>query len=127
MKTVKIVAMAAGLAFMGSAASAQADKAEIGYEKGALGYAALLSGDNQTAITQLEAKNGVDVNDPARLINLGQAYARVGRSGDAARLFMAAKNNTRSFDLILANGEVMNSRKAAELALDDLNGRFASR
>lgn len=89
--------------------------------KGALAYDALMSGDNQAAVEKLESGK---LSDPAVMINLGQAYARTGRTGDAAKMFMAAMNSNRS---LLSDGQVINSRKAAEIALNDLNGRLASR
>ncbi|NRD88632.1 hypothetical protein C8024_02855 [Sphingopyxis sp. BSNA05] len=111
---------------MGTAASAQ-PAGEIGYETGALGYDALVAGDNALALQQLEASEREHAKDPARLINLGQTYARLGRTGDAARMFMAARDSSRNFDLVLANGDVINSRDAAELALRNLNEQIARR
>ena len=124
MKMVKNIAIAVGLTMVASPAFAQAQEGEIGYAKGALAYDALVSGDNHTAVQKLE---GERLTDPAVMINLGQAYARTGRPGDAAKMFMAAMNSNRSFDLILADGQVVNSRKAAKIALNNLNGRLASR
>ncbi len=126
MKTAKIVGIAAGILLMGTPAFAQ-DSGEIGYAKGALGYDALVAGQNELALQQLEAAVAVDANDPARLINLGQVYARMGRAGDAARMFMTAMQSDRNFDLVLADGTVINSRKAANQALQNLNSRFAGR
>ncbi len=126
MKTAKIIGITAGLMLMGTPALAQ-DSGEIGYAKGALGYDALVAGQNDVALQQLEAADKVDASDPARLINLGQVYARMGRTGDAARMFMAALKSDRHFDLVLANGEVVDSRDAAGLALQKLNGQFAGR
>lgn len=126
MKTAKIIGIAAGILLMGTPAIAQ-DSGEIGYAKGALGYDALVAGQNELALQQLEAAKKVDANDPARLINLGQVYARMGRTGDAARMFTAAMQSNRSFDLVLANGAVINSRDAADQALQNLNNQFAVR
>lgn len=126
MITAKILGSAAGIILMGSAAVAQ-PSGEIGYAKGALGYDALVSGNNELALQQLEASESEYAKDPARLINLGQAYARMGRSGDAARMFMAAIQSNRDFDLVLGNGKVINSRDAAELALQNLTHRMAAR
>lgn len=126
MKTAKIIGIAAGMLMLGTPALAQ-DSGEIGYAKGALGYDALVAGDNEIALQQLEAAVRVDANDPARLINLGQVYARMGRTGDAARMFMTAMQSDRNFDLVLANGDVVNSRDAADQALQNLNSRFAGR
>ncbi|MEP2103707.1 MAG: hypothetical protein ABJP02_16370 [Parasphingorhabdus sp.] len=124
MKNAKNIAVAVGLTMAALPALAQAQEGEIGYAKGALAYDALMAGDNQAAVKKLESGK---LKDPAVMINLGQAYARTGRTGDAAKMFTAAMNSNRSFDLVLADGEVINSRKAAEIALNDLNGRLASR
>ncbi|MEH6755993.1 MAG: hypothetical protein V7676_00615 [Parasphingorhabdus sp.] len=124
MKTIKNIAIAAGLTIAALPALAQAQDGEIGYAKGSLAYDALVAGDNEAAVQKLE---GERLTDPAVMINLGQAYARTGRPGDAAKMFMAAMNSNRSFDLVLADGQVVNSRKAAEIALNSLNGRLASR
>ena len=127
MKTAKMLGIATGFLLVATPALAETPSGEIGYAKGALGYDALVAGDNHTALTQLEAADGVSANDPARLINLGQAYKRVGRAGDAAQMFRAAMNSNRSFDLVLANGTVVNSRKAAKLALSEMNTALAVR
>jgi len=120
--------LASGTAFflMASTATAQTS-GEIGYAQGALGYDALIAGNNQLALRQLEAAEKDHAVDPARLINLGQTYARLGRTGAAARMFTAVIQSNRDFDLVLANGKVINSRDAAELALQNLNHRIATR
>lgn len=126
MKTAKMLGLAAGFMLIGTPALAQ-PAGEIGYTKGSLGYDALMAGDNEIALRQLETAQNIDANDPARLINLGQAYARTGRTADAARMFLAAINNDQSFDLVLADGAIMNSRNAAAQALSNLNRRIAAR
>ncbi|QJB68653.1 hypothetical protein [Parasphingorhabdus halotolerans] len=127
MKMAKMLGFATGLLIATTPTLAEAPEGEIGYAKGSLGYDALVAGDNQTALAQLEAADGVSANDPARFINLGQAYLRIGRTGDAAKMFMAAINSNRSFDLILADGTVINSREAAKLALHKINNTLAAR
>lgn len=124
MKMGKNITVAVGLAMIAMPAMAQGPDSEIGYAKGALAYEALISGDNQAAVQTLENSR---LNDPAVMINLGQAYARTGRSGDAAKMFVAAMNSNRSFDLILSDGQIINSRNAAKIALKNLNGKVASR
>lgn len=127
MKCGKIIGAAAGLLLMSSGAALAQSSGEIGYAQGSLGYDALIMGNNDLALQQLEASEKLHAKDPARLINLGQTYARLGRMGDAARMFTAAAQSNRQFDLVLAGGEVINSRAAAELALQNLNNRIASR
>ncbi len=124
MKNAKKIALVTGFAMVALPGLAQAQDGEIGYEKGALAYDALMVGDNEAAVEKLESGK---LTDPAVMINLGQAYVRTGRTGDAAKMFTAAMNSNRSFDLVLADGQVVNSRKAAEMALNNLNGRLASR
>ena len=100
---------------------------EIGYPKGSIGYDALVAGENDRAISQIMTNDRVSRNDPAKLINLGQAYARTGRTAQAEQLFKAAMQSRDDVDLILANGTVMNSKEAARLALAKLRMRVASR
>lgn len=127
MKMVKMLGIATGLLMVSSPALATQAEGEVGYSKGSLGYDALMAGDNETAVKQLESTDNISENDPARLINLGQAYARTGRTGDAAKMFMAAMNSDRNFALVLSDGTVIDSREAAKLALNNLNNRLASR
>lgn len=109
-------------------AQAQSPKSgEIGYSLGSLGYDALVAGDNDRAIAQILADEKISRNDPARLINLGQAYARTGRTAEASQLFVAVIESRNEADLILADGSVMNSKDAARKALAKLQSRMASR
>ncbi|MEP3225963.1 MAG: hypothetical protein ABJO01_08305 [Parasphingorhabdus sp.] len=124
MKNTRIIALTMGLAVIASPGLAQSPEGEIGYAKGALAYDALMAGENEAAVAKLERGS---LKDPAVMINLGQAYVRTGRTGDAAKMFMAAMNSNRSFDVVLSDGTILDSRKAAETALSNLNGRLASR
>lgn len=126
MKTLFISALAA--ATLAGVAQAQTPSTgEIGYSHGSLGYDALVAGDNERAIAQILAEARIDRNDPARMINLGQAYARTGRTGEAAELFKAVIKSRDEVDLILADGSVMSSKDAAAKALSKLRSRIASR
>lgn len=100
---------------------------EIGYPNGSIGYEALVAGDNQRAIDEILSNNRISRHDPARLINLGQAYARTGRINEARAMFNAALEKRDQIDLVLADGRVMNSKDAASLALSKLQSRMASR
>jgi tetratricopeptide (TPR) repeat protein len=108
-------------------ANAEPYRAEIGYPKGALGLAAIQDGDLAKAEAQLNSMNGVEASDPARLINLGQVYARTGRYQEAVRAYKAAMNSEESFDVLLIDGRTMSSRQAARLALMELRGAYAAR
>ena len=93
---------------------------EIGYDRGSLGYEALVSNQNDLALTQLTKSRAVPNTDPAKLINLGRAHQRLGNIDLAEQSFNAALNCKEEMDLLLADGREMNSRKAAKLALKEL-------
>ena len=126
MKLYIIGAIIAGT--IGTAAIAEPNMAgEISYPKGSIGYEALMQGDNERAIAQILASEQVSRHDPAKLLNLGRAYARTGRTEQAARIFQAALNSRESVDLVLADGRVMSSKDAARLAMANLQMRVAAR
>jgi lipopolysaccharide biosynthesis regulator YciM len=121
------VSMLVVVSTAGVAQSEQTSGGEIGYSRGSLGYDALIAGDNNRAIAQILADDKVSRNDPARLINLGQAYARTGRISEAAQLFTSVIKSQNELDLIMADGSVMTSKDAAKQALAKLQSRMASR
>ncbi len=117
--------MLAGVAAAAQPSPEQAsvEAQEINYEQGQLGFAALRSGDTDRAIAQLEQASAELPDDPARLINLGNAYARVGRVEEARETLRRAIAAKRHFDLILSDGRVVDSRRAAIDALDRVESR----
>jgi len=88
---------------------------EIGYPRGSLGYDALMAGDLRTAELQLRV-GPVAKDDPAVLINLGQVYARLGRTKEAEVVFRRVLD-APAVDLVLASGREVSSHKAASMAL----------
>ncbi|WP_033075621.1 hypothetical protein [Sphingopyxis sp. MWB1] len=84
-------------------------------------YAELKAGQNRAALAKLTGDSGIDARDPSRLINLGTAYARLGRTADAAAAYEAAATSPIRYDLELANGDYMDSRWAARTALANLS------
>lgn len=123
--------MLAGVLIAGTmmtAAQAEPTKSgEISYPTGSIGYEALMRGDNERAVAQIMSNAQVSRNDPAKLLNLGQAYVRMGRTEEAEKLFQAAMLSRDSVDLVLADGSVMNSRDAARKAYANLQRRVATR
>lgn len=81
------------------------------------------SGQTELALTKLQAANELSARDPSRLINMGSAYARLGRDAEAAAMFRAAIASPIRYDLELANGNYMDSRWAARIALTRLEDR----
>lgn len=92
---------------------ARAEKSDVGYE-------ALLRNDNAGAIAGIFATHGTATDDPAALINLGTAYARLGRKAIARNYYHAAVASKQRYDLELADGRWMDSRAAARLAAERL-------
>jgi len=84
-------------------------------------YPELKAGQNEAAVAKLTGDIDVDARDPSRLINLGTAYARLGRTDDARTAYEAAAASPIRYDLELANGDYMDSRWAARTALANLD------
>lgn len=85
-------------------------------------FAELQAGENAAAVEKLTGKPRIDARDPSRLINLGTAYARLGRTAEARTAYQAAADSPIRYDLELANGRMMDSRWAARTALAHLAG-----
>ncbi|MHA4835195.1 hypothetical protein [Sphingopyxis sp. MSC1_008] len=84
-------------------------------------YAELKAGENRAAIEKLTRETGLYARDPSRLINLGTAYARLGRTAEAAAAYDNAIGSPIRYDLELADGRYVDSRWAARTALANLN------
>lgn len=93
-----------------------AEKAEVD-----VAYDALAAGMAEQAEAEIQANDALDSQDPARLINLGTAYAAQGRTADAEMMFKAAIMSDKRYDLELADGSWVDSRVAARMALAGLN------
>ena len=88
-----------------------------------VGYDELANGNPAAAIEKIESSGALEEKDPAALINLGNAYARLGRMNEALRYYRAAVETDTRYDLELADGSWMDSRQAARLALIALKRR----
>lgn len=85
-----------------------------------VGYSELAAGQPQAAIERIQANRAVDSNDPAALINLGAAHARMGDLADARMVLTAAIASPDRYELQLADGRWMDSRRPARLAMSQL-------
>lgn len=84
----------------------------------------LMVGQDDAAITVINGQ--LESDDPARLINLGVAYARTGDTARARAMFRAAHNSPERVDLETAAGEWVYSRVLARRAIAMLdNGEFS--
>jgi cytochrome c-type biogenesis protein CcmH/NrfG len=87
----------------------------------------LVAGEAKAALTQLEAERRAASTDPAVLINLGIAYARLGEEARARRAFEQALASPNPVELDTADGRTMDSRRLARKALKMLErGEFRS-
>ena len=77
----------------------------------------LACGETTTAIATLEIERAQFPNDPALLINLGIAYAHIGKDAKAREMFNAALKSDDPEDLETANGKTTDSRRLARKAL----------
>lgn len=92
---------------------ATVDRVDVAYEE-------LRDGRNAAAIERIHNNQELEAGDPAALINLGTAYARLGQKDDARFAYSAAILSDTRYDLQLADGRWMDSRQAARLAIHNL-------
>ncbi len=123
MKAHVLAGLALGLAALAAPVAAQ--QAELGYPRGSLGFEALSADDLRTAELQLKS-GAVARYDPARLINIGQVYARTGRTEQAERMFLRAQR-AEEVELVLGNGRTVSSGEVAERALQLLRAGYFRR
>ena len=102
---------------LSACATANPSLVEQGYERGALGVAALHRGDYGKAEALLDEKRGVKGRDPARLINLGTVYMETGRSGDAVAVWRQALAAERHYMVETGDGRVVSTAQLAREAL----------
>ncbi len=79
-------------------------------------YGELAQSQTEATISRILASEKYDSQDPATLINLGAAYAKIGQKDRAMAMYRAAIMSPDRYDLQLADGRWMDSRAAARLA-----------
>lgn len=90
---------------------------EQGYQRGALGVAAIDRGDWSAAEARLAEPRGIRSDDPARLINLGKVYAETGRVRDAVAAWKLALASKRHFEVVTAEGRTVSTDQLAREAI----------
>ncbi|MES2174708.1 MAG: tetratricopeptide repeat protein [Pseudomonadota bacterium] len=129
---MKKVAVMMGLALaamtpnMAQAAAEGQDLVVVAGPEGRLAASALAAGRYDAALRKLEPMQVYGENDPARLINLGNAYAGAGRLAQAREAYRSARFAPET-TLVLANGAEESSRMVAMRALSRLNPSYAMR
>lgn len=116
------VALIGQPAIAGVAEPAASDHVDVAYEQ-------LAKHEPNAAIERIKANKDLDANDPAALINLGAAYAMLGQSQKAEECYRAAAASDARYELQLADGSWMDSRRIARVAMRNLARReaFAAR
>lgn len=111
---VATIVLAAAVAACATAPEKQL--VENGYQRGALGVAAIARGDWRAAEALIESGN-VSAADPARLINLGTVYMETGRPGMALSAWRLALASPDQFMVETASGQWVSTKVLAERAL----------
>lgn len=93
-----------------------------GTETNDVAYDTLAAGNASQAVRDLEALRAQMGDDPALLINLGSAYAEMGDHARAEESYRAAIASDTRYELELADGSWVDSRRAAQRALRNLQG-----
>lgn len=96
--------------FEGNAVRAEIAQVDVGFDE-------LSQGDAKAAVARIRANRALDVDDPAALINLGTATARLGDQAQAMAYYRAAATSRTSYELELADGRWVDSRRAARGAM----------
>ncbi len=110
-----LLAQSAGaIVSIGTEAAPSLDKVDVGYE-------ALMQGRPNEALARIRGNSRLETSDPAALINIGAAFVQLGQTDKAQASYMAAIASTNRYDLELADGKWMDSRRAARLALKRLD------
>lgn len=109
-----------GLVMLAQGATATIEQVDVAYD-------ALSAGRNAAAIAQIEGNDALDARDPARLINLGIAYARQGDAATARTLFQRVLSNGEGYMLETSRGSWVDASALAREALAKLDaGAFES-
>jgi hypothetical protein len=114
------------VALVPAAASAADETIVVGVSDRGLASAALASGDYRGAARRLEGLRSDFADDPARLINLGNAYAGMGKVKAARHAYKAAGFAPDTI-LITADGQQSFSRELAQRAMSRLQTAYAMR
>jgi len=126
MRKVAAILVLALAAQVSTTAFAADETIVVGVSDRGLASAALLSGDYRDAARRLESLRSDFADDPARLINLGNAYAGMGRLKSARNAYQAASFAPDTV-LITADGRQSYSREIARNAIRRLKTNFAMR
>jgi tetratricopeptide (TPR) repeat protein len=116
--------MSVAILLAGALAAQSADQLTVNapaFDQVDVAYEELRAGRNLAALEELEASPLVQERDPSALINLGTAYARLGKTEKAKECYRAAMSSDDRYVVELADGTWIDSRRAAFKAADALS------
>lgn len=116
MRTLLLLGLAA-LPLAACASSGPVQLTESGYAPGALAVAAIERGDWARAEQLLLDDSRGSLNDPARLINLGEVYWQTGRRGEALSVWRRALASDRHHEVETMGGRAVTTLQLAREAL----------
>lgn len=107
-----------GLLALSAASAVSAQTVEEGYPVGSLAVAAIERGDWTTAERLLSDNRGVEADNPARLLNLGQVYMATGRPSQALATWREALADPHPTEVTTLGGRTMTTSQLAQEAID---------
>jgi len=110
--------LALGLLALSAASATSAQTVEEGYPVGSLAVAAIERSDWATAERLLSESRGVEADNPARLLNLGQVYMATGRPSQALAAWREALADPHPADVTTLGGRTTTTAQLAQEALD---------
>ena len=102
---------------LGASAQLDSPAIEVVQTSGDLAVAPLLARRHDEAIAVLEQSRIKAPHDPAVLINLGVAYAQIGKDDAARALFSEARTKRAAFDVATSDGRVTDPGLVARRAI----------
>ena len=108
---------ALGVLALSTASAVAAQNIEEGYPVGSLAVAAIERSDWAAAERLLTADRGVEADNPARLLNLGQVYMATGRPSQALAAWRQALADPHPAEVTTRGGRTTTTMRLAQEAL----------
>lgn len=115
-----------GLLALSAASASSAQTVEESYPVGSLAVAAIDRGDWATAERLLNEDRGVEADNPARLLNLGQVYMATGRPTQALAMWREALADPHPTEVTTLGGRTTTTALLAQEAVDHYERALAT-
>jgi tetratricopeptide (TPR) repeat protein len=117
---------ALGILALSAASAVSAQSVEEGYPVGSLAVAAIERSDWATAERLLSQDRGVEADNPARLLNLGQVYMATGRQAQALAAWREALADPHPAEVTTLGGRTTTTAQLAQEAIDHYERALAT-